>query len=86
MIQNVDLNQESYPHINLWILQENEIEIFWDEETQSLIRAYLGEDMCWKSNAEICSLDKALKKLDEFLGDTVFSQAEDFTEGWKHSD
>ena len=85
-MQNVDLNQESYPHINLWILQENEIEIFWDEETQSLIRAYLGEDMYWKSNAEICSLDKALKELDEFLEDTVFSQAEDFTEGWKHSD
>jgi hypothetical protein len=85
-MQNVDLAQETYPYINLWLHQHNEVDIFWDEETKSLVRIYVDEAIYWKSDAEVHSLDKALKALDEFLGDTIFSEAEDFTEGWEHND
>lgn len=86
-MKNLDLYQETYPYVNLWVLQNNEIEIFWDEETKSLVRAYLDEDSYWwKSDAEVQSLDQALEALNDFLENTVFSQAEDFTENWKHSD
>lgn len=85
-MQNLDLDKEKHPYLNLWILQGNEVEIFWDEDTQSLIRAYVFEDLYWKSDAEVQSLDQALKTLNEHLGDTVFAEVEDFTEDWKHND
>lgn len=78
--------EETYPYINTWVIQENDVEIGWDEETRSLVRAYSFEDLFWKSEEDVQSLDQAFKALEEFLGNTVYSEAEDFTEDWKHSD
>ena len=57
---------ETFPNIHHWVDQGDIVEIGWEENTDSLVRALDEGGLVWGSPDNL-SIDEALQKLDNFL-------------------
>ncbi|MEH2100913.1 MAG: hypothetical protein V7K76_14405 [Nostoc sp.] len=63
---------ETYPNISYWVVEmQEDVEIGWDEETHSLVRAFQFGELIWQSGKDMKSLDQALKELEGYITDFV---------------
>ena len=68
----MNTSDETYRNISHWVVEmEQDVEIGWDEETCSLVRAFQQGELIWQSQKDGKSLDLALKELEDFLDDFV---------------
>lgn len=57
---------EIFPNIHQWVDQGDTVELGWEENTDSLVRALDEGGLVWESPDNL-SLDEALQRLDNFL-------------------